>query len=559
MSDGHPPHTGIARLRTCRLAPIGLLALLVAARAAPPVGAAIALPVLLPVAAEARAPGSGGYSLPRSPFGGRTPSFGMPSAPRTPSFSGGYSLPHVSAPRVPSFGGAAPGDRAFSRERAADALRAWQSPRQMPRTPSTWGSSSGWNSGPPPAAPSWSVRSARGWFPGRGWSPPAYAQQGPARFGIWHGLFLWFLLDRLAQPGFAAFFHNHQDDPGYREWRTQADELAQNDPAVREKLAELDRQLAQSRDQPRDPDYLPPGVPPSAATGGTADRTPTTFATSPSRAGSAMLWIVLLGGGAGLGWLAWQRHRPLQPAGGAPWPASGTGWAASGTNPRSGETMKPLQSLGAMLRHKVSGEPYTPERVRVGMTITCDPTPFVLARNATKVRPPEGGGQNLLINVQAVGRLGEGAAQLIRLYLPDRLSMFQLHFDAAGDPDECRYFSRLDEVTPADAADWAAWLDPAQGMIGWPQFQTKDGKLYDRIWAPGATRIAPYVLNETIESAEGVHTVRSQSMLYGAPTGLAPPAPQLEYILVGAVDAGGQAWVEIAAGIDINAAALALS
>ena len=47
-------------------------------------------------------------------------------------------------------------------------------------------------------------------------------------------------------------------------------------------------------------------------------------------------------------------------------------------------------------------------------------------------------------------------------------------------------------------------------------------------------------------------------MLYGAPTGGAPPAPETEYILVSAVEAAGQAWVEIDAGIDINPAALQL-
>ncbi len=221
--------------------------------------------------------------------------------------------------------------------------------------------------------------------------------------------------------------------------------------------------------------------------------------------------------------------------------------------------MDRLGPVGSMLRHKLSGESYTPQRVRVGMTLTCDPTPFLLSAGKTKVGQPEGAGDNLLINVQAVGRAGEGAAQLVRLYLPDRRSMFQLHFNPAGDPDESRYFSQIDEVTPADAGEWAAWLDQQQGMIGWPQFQTKDGKLYDRVWAPGPSRIAPYALTETIDSAHGQHSVRSQSMLYGAPTGLAPPAPQTEYILVSAVDTGAQAWVEIAAGIDINPAALALS
>jgi hypothetical protein len=49
-----------------------------------------------------------------------------------------------------------------------------------------------------------------------------------------------------------------------------------------------------------------------------------------------------------------------------------------------------------------------------------------------------------------------------------------------------------------------------------------------------------------------------QAMLYAAPSGLAAPAPDTEYILVSAIEAAGQAWVEIDAGIDINPAALQL-
>jgi hypothetical protein len=49
-----------------------------------------------------------------------------------------------------------------------------------------------------------------------------------------------------------------------------------------------------------------------------------------------------------------------------------------------------------------------------------------------------------------------------------------------------------------------------------------------------------------------------QVMLYAGPTGAAPPAPQSEYVMVAAVEDGGQAWVEIHAGIDVNPAALTL-
>jgi len=54
-------------------------------------------------------------------------------------------------------------------------------------------------------------------------------------------------------------------------------------------------------------------------------------------------------------------------------------------------------------------------------------------------------------------------------------------------------------------------------------------------------------------------TLSIQAMLYGAATGAPPPAPPTEYILVSAVEEGPQAWVRVAAGIDVNPASLSLS
>ena len=48
------------------------------------------------------------------------------------------------------------------------------------------------------------------------------------------------------------------------------------------------------------------------------------------------------------------------------------------------------------------------------------------------------------------------------------------------------------------------------------------------------------------------------AMLYARPTGAPVPAPQTEYILVAAVDAGERAWVELYAGIDISPQTLTL-
>ena len=111
---------------------------------------------------------------------------------------------------------------------------------------------------------------------------------------------------------------------------------------------------------------------------------------------------------------------------------------------------------------------------------------------------------------------------------------------------------------PANQDEWGEWLDPAQGMIGWPAFQTKDGKNYDRAWAPGQTRIPPRQQTETVQTLGGVTQRRLQAMLYAGPTGAAPPAPPSEYVMVAAVEDRSQAWVEIHAGIDVNPAALTL-
>jgi hypothetical protein len=170
---------------------------------------------------------------------------------------------------------------------------------------------------------------------------------------------------------------------------------------------------------------------------------------------------------------------------------------------------------------------------------------------------PEGVGAGSLLNVVAVGTLRNGVI-LNRLYIDDR-RFFQLHLDEAGNPDECRYFGLVDEVQPASPEEWAFWLDEREGMIGWPQFQMKDGKIYDRLWAAGPSRVEPRRFTEEIVNAQGTHTVTVATMLYGAATGAAAPAPETEYILLSAVEAEGRAWVDIRAGIDVNPASLNLS
>ena len=316
---------------------------------------------------------------------------------------------------------------------------------------------------------------------------------------------LWAALNSLSSPGSVAYFHNYQDNPGYTQWRREADREAIHNPTLAAKLNELDNQLAQTESKPRN------SVAPAP------NRT-----SSAQGHGSHFIWLVLFVGIVILLLLWLWRRRLAQPA------------TVPGTPGLAGSAAT---------------------RFRVGMTMPLDPSPFLLAGDSTKVQPPQGGG---MISVEAVGLLRDGNVLLHRLYLPGGKAFFQLHLGTDGRPDECRYFSRLDDVTPADSQEWGAWLDPAEGMIGWPSFQTKDGKMYGRVWAPSESRVPPRKMEETLQLLDHVEQRQMQTMLYGADTGGAPPAPATEYVLVSAIEATGQAWVEIDAGIDINPAALTL-
>lgn len=501
--------------------------------------AVIAAAACLAWPADGFARASGGYSRPGG--SSRTPSFGGSSAPRTPSFSGGsggYSQPSPSSPRPAWTAPSSPGDRSFSQDRSGGAFNSYRSQQNAPpRRPAPQYAPQYAPSQPAPgqyaARPYGPDRS--GWFSNRGWSTPPPAFGANRSFGVWDGLFLGALLSNLGRAGSGEFFHNNQNDPGYRQWRQEADQQAQGNPDLRAKLDDLDRQLSERDGEPRTPGALPPDVPPEVA------KAPPSRTPGVPGGGSGWVWAVLLAGGGGIAFLAYQR-RP------------------STSGPSGGSAVRPptnaLQSAGNLLRHKLSGESYAPSKFRVGMTLALDPTPFILAGNSIKLPQPDGSGA---VSVSAIGQVSSGNTRLLRLYLPDGRSLVQLHLDAAGDPDECRLFGTVDEVTPADPGEWGAWLDPNEGMIGWPEFQTKDGKTYARVWTPGSSRVPPRALTETVEDLSGSRTVQSQAMLYAAPTGSPDPAPATEYIMVAAVQDGGRAWVDIRAGIDLNPATLQLA
>jgi len=520
---------------------------------------------------------SGGYSRP-SPSPSRTPStggwFGGSSSSSSSSSSGGYARPGASAPSV-----AAPptsaGDRAISQQGSSDALNRYRAQQDAARAPAAppptatppsasaptggnrnsggswnWGGGGGSGIGRTP-----STRPApppNDYYRGNGWAPPSYAMSAPRRFGVWDGLFLWFMLDTLTKPGHASFFHDNANDPGYRDWRAEADRQAKDNAELRAKLDQLDRTVAAQSDAPREAGRLPPDVPVTVARadagGGSGDGGPASDAPAKASGMSGFLWWGILLLGVAVLFLLWRARRRMdQPA----------ATAKPTAKPKGGSDVPLFGTLGNYVNQKLSGQRYSPSLFRLGMAVTIDPAPFLLAEGATKVKAPDTGGDRL-VSIEAVGTVTSGNASVHRLHLPGG-GFFQIHLGPDGQPDECRYFTPLDSVTPADPAEWGFWLDPAEGMIGWPEFQTKDGKIYPRVWAPGGNRIEPFTLSESLETLRGTETLVSQAMLYGAPTGAAAPAPDREYILVAAVERNGQASVEIAAGIDVNPASLSLS
>ena len=469
---------------------------------------------------------SGGYSRPSATLT-RTPSTRASSAPRTPSTSGGYSRPRSPSSSAPSWSQGSATDSALARQAAKQALDAFRSRgsaadlarEPAPRRPSTTTTPES------PRRPSTAIGDLLGGhrdtpapnvsIPWRANTPPA-ARRVPAQFGPRGAVLLWGLLETLSRPGHAEFFYHHAEDPTYRQWRAEAESRALDDPALAQRLDELDTRLARMSG-PRDPSYPPPVL-------------ETTPQSSSFPFGALLTAIFLLIVAALMIYALWRRFFGDVAArrSGAP--------AAS--------------AAGA----------YRPKWFRVGMTLPVDPSLFILAQPFTAIQAPEAATSSGLLSVESVGEAVSDAVTWYRLYVSGGRAFFQIHLDAEGRPDECRYFSWLDEVAPSDADEWGAWLDPYEGMIGWPEFETKDGRLYQRVWARGHERVTPRLIREALEMAGGArgHS-EQQSMLYARRTGADAPAPESEYLLVSAIEQGDAAWVVIHVGMDVPIEALQLS
>ena len=93
-----------------------------------------------------------------------------------------------------------------------------------------------------------------------GWDTPNYVYGGAARYGMWDGLFLGYMLGHAMTPSYARVAYHHQNDPGMKEWMREMEEQAVENEEIRAQLNELKAQMAEMEGIPIDPSYLPAGV-----------------------------------------------------------------------------------------------------------------------------------------------------------------------------------------------------------------------------------------------------------------------------------------------------------
>lgn len=125
-----------------------------------------------------------------------------------------------------------------------------------------------------------------------GFDFPNEMYKGPSSFGIWDAALLYGLLQFATNSDYAAFGYHHQDDPGYKEWRRNAEDLSKTNSEVRRQLDELDKRIEMIEGQgvKADPSYLPEKVPadvaisPEALAAKVKQRPKLRFATGPKGA-----------------------------------------------------------------------------------------------------------------------------------------------------------------------------------------------------------------------------------------------------------------------------------
>ena len=103
-----------------------------------------------------------------------------------------------------------------------------------------------------------------GHYRSHGWSPSPWTYMSRPSFGMWDAMFWWMILDNIGNRNYAAAAYNHAGDPGFQEWKQEAERLAADNAELKTKLDALDKQVS-TMSGPRDPGYIPEGMDPELA------------------------------------------------------------------------------------------------------------------------------------------------------------------------------------------------------------------------------------------------------------------------------------------------------
>jgi TRAP transporter TAXI family solute receptor len=238
-------------------------------------------------------PSPGGYTKPATgQTGPPATTYTKPEGIKPPATAGGYAKPGQSqakavdpakAARVANTKASAPIGSKFDeqlvqrmqKQKAAESFKAYQGEQQRFKQPVA-PPSQGQVAGNPvyQKAQTYSnfdygnyYTRRNNYYGATGWSPPAYVYRSSPSFGVWDALMWWMIIDNLGNRKYTSTAYHHADDPGYRQWRQEADRLAQNNQELKEKLAKLDAEVKQQESEglARDAAYLPPGMTPEVA------------------------------------------------------------------------------------------------------------------------------------------------------------------------------------------------------------------------------------------------------------------------------------------------------
>ncbi len=221
------------------------------------------------------APSSGsGYSKPSLPGQGSAESRG--AGPGNKS-SSGYTKPSAATAPGAGFSGGSKFDKTTIQEQrrksSQESLKTYQAEQAKFKEPVYKGDQSKYESNPlyqkGKVYSGFDYKSHYGnrdnYYKAQGYQPPPYAFNTAPSFGMFDTIFLFWMLDHLRDKGVAATAYNHADDPGYKKWRQEADTLAKDNSDLKAKLNDLDTQVKSMAGTPKDPGYLPKGVPPDVA------------------------------------------------------------------------------------------------------------------------------------------------------------------------------------------------------------------------------------------------------------------------------------------------------